>query len=69
MSDELRRAFEAFMEAMDKELTDKDDHISAVEEYARHIEYENNKLKTNLKNAAGVLAAAAAELQNGLNDY
>ena len=69
MSEELRRAFEAFMEAMDKELKEKDDHIIAVESYTRHIEAENSRLKQNLKTTASILASAAQALQEGLNDY
>ena len=69
MSDELRRAFEAFMEAMDKELTDKDNHIRAIEDHAQYLESQNKLLKTNLKDAAGILVAAAQALQEGLNDY
>ena len=69
MSDELRRAFEALMEAMDKELTDKEDYIRAIEGHAQYLESQNNKLKINLKNTAGMLASAAQALQEGLNDY
>lgn len=69
MSDELRMAFGALMEAMDKELTEKDRHISAIENHAQYLESQNNLLKVNLKNAAGVLAAAAHALQEGFNDY
>ena len=69
MSDELRNAFYALMEAMDKELTDKDNHIRAIEDHAQHLESQNNILKLNLKNTAGILASAAHALQEGLNDY
>ena len=69
MSDELRNAFYALMEAMDKELTDKDNHIRAIEDHAQYLESQNNMLKLNLKNTAGVLVAAAQALQEGLNDY
>ena len=69
MSDELRNAFYALMEAMDKELIDKDNHIRAIEDHAQYLESQNNMLKLNLKNTAGVLAAAAQSLQDGLNDY
>ena len=69
MSDELRNAFYALMEAMDKELTDKDNHIRAIEDHTQYLESQNNMLKLNLKNTAGVLVAAAQALQDGLNDY
>ena len=69
MSDDLRNAFYALMEAMDKELTDKDNHIRAIEDHAQYLESQNNMLKLNLKNTAGILAVAAKELQEGLNDY
>ena len=69
MSDELRNAFYALMEAMDKELTDKDNHISAIENHAKYLESQNNILKLNLKNTAGILASAAHALQEGFNDY
>lgn len=69
MSDELRRAFEAFMEAMDKELKEKDDKIDDLRCFTNHLELENNKLKLNLKTTAGILASAAHALQEGLNDY
>ena len=69
MSDELRNALRAFMEALDKELNNKDNRIENLESYAQYIESENNKLKTNLKNTAGIFAAAAQSLQDGLNDY
>ena len=69
MSYELRRAFEAFMEAMDKELSQKDDRISYLEDWNIRLNTENDKLKLNLKNAAGILASAAQALQEGLNDY
>ena len=69
MSDELRRAFEAFMEAMDKELSQKDDRISYLEDWNIRLNTENDKLKLNLKNTAGILASAAHALQEGLNDY
>ena len=69
MSDELRNAFYALMEAIDKELTDKDNHIRAIEDHAQYLESQNNMLKLNLKNTAGILASAAQALQEGLNDY
>ena len=69
MSDELRNAFYALMEAMDKELTDKENHIRSIEDHAQYLESQNKLLKTNLKEAAGVLTAAAHALQEGLNDY
>ena len=69
MSDELRNAFYALIEAMDKELTEKDKHIRDIEDHVQYLESQNNTLKVNLKNAAGVFAAAANALQEGLNDY
>ena len=69
MSDELRNAFHALMEAIDKELTNRENHIRALEDHAQYLESQNNLLKTNLKDAAGVLTAAAQALQEGLNDY
>ena len=69
MSDELRRAFEAFMEAMDKELSQKDARISYLEDWNIRLNTENDKLKLNLKNTAGILVSAAQALQEGLNDY
>jgi hypothetical protein len=69
MSDELRMAFGAFMEALDKELTNKDNRIRAVEDHAQYLESQNNILKLNLKNTAGILASAAQALQECLNDY
>ena len=69
MSDELRNAFYALMEAMDKELTEKDNHIRVIEDHAQYLESQNKLLKTNLKDTAGVLTAAAQALQEGLNDY
>ena len=69
MSDELRRAFEALMTAFDQELKEKDAKIDDLRCFANYLESENNKLKTNLKNTAGVLTAAARALQEGLNDY
>ena len=69
MSDELRNAFYALMEAMDKELAEKDTHIRVVEDHAKYLESQNNILKQNLKNTAGILASAAHALQEGLNDY
>ena len=69
MNDELRRAFEAFMEAMDKELKQKEDRISYLEYCTTKLNNENDTLKLNLKNTAGILATAAQALQEGLNDY
>lgn len=69
MSDELRNAFHALMEAMDKELTEKDNRIRVIEDHAQYLESQNKLLKTNLKDAAGVFAAAAHALSEGLNDY
>ena len=69
MSDELRNAFEALMTAFDQELKEKDAKIDDLRCFANYLESENNKLKTNLKNTAGVLTAAARALQEGLNDY
>lgn len=69
MSDELRMAFGALMEALDKELTDKDNHIRAIEDHAQYLESQNNILKQNLKHTAGILASAAQTLQECLNDY
>ena len=69
MSDELKMAFGALMEALDKELTNKDNHIRAIEEHARYLESQSNILKLNLKDTAGILASAAQALQDGLNDY
>ena len=65
----FRSAFYALMEAMDKELTDKDNHIKAIEDHAQYLESQNTLLKLNLKNTAGILASAAHALQEGLNDY
>ena len=69
MSEELRRAFEAFMEAVDKELTEKDNHIRAIEDHARYLESQNSILKANLKKTAAIFADAAYALQEGLDDY
>ena len=69
MSDELRNAFEALLTAFDKELIEKDTKIDDLRCFANHLESENNKLKLNLKNTAGILASAAHALQEGLNDY
>ena len=69
MSDELRMAFGALMEALEKELTNKDNRIRAIEEHAQYLESQNNILQQNLKNTAGILASAAQALQEGLNDY
>lgn len=69
MSDELRRAFGAFMEALDRELTDKDTHIRVLEDHIQYLGSQNNILKQNLKNTAGILASAAQALQEGLIDY
>ena len=69
MSDELRNAFEALMTAFDQELKEKDAKIDDLRCFANYLESENNKLKTNLKNTAGILASAAHALQEGLNDY
>ena len=69
MSDELRNAFEALMTAFDQELKEKDAKIDDLRCFANHLESENNKLKLNLKNTAGILASAAHALQEGLNDY
>ena len=69
MSDELRMAFGALMEALDKELTNKDNRISALEDHIQYLGSQNNILKQNLKNTAGILASAAHALQEGLLDY
>lgn len=69
MSDELRMAFGALMEALEKELTNKDNRIRAIEEHVQYLESQNNILQQNLKNTAGILASAAQALQEGLNDY
>jgi hypothetical protein len=69
MSDELRMAFGAFIDAFDKELTNKDNHIRALEDHIQYLDSQNNRLKLNLKNTAGILASAAHALQEGLNDY
>jgi hypothetical protein len=69
MSDELRMAFGAFIDALDKERTNKDNHIRAIEAHAQYHESRNDILKQNLKNTAGILASAAQALQEGLNDY
>ena len=68
MSDELRRAFGEFMAAFDRELKQKDDRISYLEDWNVRLNTENDKLKLNLKNTAGILASAAHALQEGLND-
>lgn len=69
MSDELRMAFGSLMEALDKELTNKDNRIRALEDHIQYLDSQNNILKLNLKNTAGILASAAQALQEGLNDY
>ena len=69
MSDELRMAFGALIEALDKELREKDNHIRAIEDHAQYLESQNNILKHNLKTTAGILVSAAQALQEGLNDY
>lgn len=69
MSDELRRAFEALIMEIDRELSQKEAKINNLMDYTQHIDAENNKLKQNLKNTAGILASAAQALQEGLNDY
>ena len=69
MSDDLRMAFRALMEALDKELTDKDNRITALEDHIQYLGSQNNILKQNLKNTAGILASAARALQEGLIDY
>lgn len=69
MSDELRMAFGDLMEALDKELTNKDKRIRALEDHIQYLDSQNNILKRNLKNTAGILASASNALQEGLNDY
>ena len=69
MSDELRMAFGSLMEALDKELTNKDNRIRALEDHIQYLDSQNNILKLNLKNTADILASAAQALQEGLNDY
>lgn len=69
MSDELRMAFGALMEALDKELTDKNTHIRALEDHIQYLDSQTNILKQNLKNTAGILASAAHALQDGIIDY
>jgi regulator of replication initiation timing len=69
MSDELRMAFGALMEALDKELSQKEARINDLIAYTQHLDVENNKLRQNLKNTAGILASAAHALSEGLNDY
>jgi hypothetical protein len=69
MSDELRMAFGALMEALDKELTNKDNRIRALEDHLQYLDSQNKILKLNLTNTAGILASAAHALQEGLNDY
>ena len=65
MSEELRSAFGVFMEALDKELFKKDDHISFLEGHVYDLERENNQLKQNLRNTADIFASAAQALQKG----
>jgi hypothetical protein len=66
MSDELRMAFGALMEALDKELSQKEARINDLIAYTQHIDVENNKLRQNLKKTAGILASAANALQGGV---
>ena len=69
MSDELRLAFGALMEALDKDLTNNDNRIRSLEDHIQYLGSQNNILKQNLKDTAGILASAAHALQEGLNDY
>ena len=69
MSDELRNAFYALMEAMDKELEERDIKINILESKVCYLTDKTDRMQRNMKDAAGVLAAAAQALQEGLNDY
>ena len=69
MSDELRNAFYALMEAMDKELVERDTKINILESKVCYLTDKTDRMQRNMKDAAGVLAAAAHALQEGLNDY
>ena len=69
MSDELRNAFYALMEAMDKELEERDVNINILESKVCYLTDKTDRMQRNMKDAAGVLVAAAQALQEGLNDY
>ena len=69
MSDELRNAFYALMEAVDKELEERDAKINILESKVCYLTDKTDRMQRNMKDAAGVLAAAANALQEGLNDY
>lgn len=69
MRDELRRAFEVFVEALDKELEERDTKINILESKVCYLTDKTDRMQRNMKDTAGVLAAAAQALQEGLNDY
>lgn len=69
MSDELRNAFYALMEAMDKELTEKNTQINILESKVCYLTDKTDRMQRNMKDVAGILASAAHALQEGLNDY
>lgn len=69
MSDELKRAFEALMTALDNELAERDTKINILEYRVCYLTDKTERMQKNIKTTAGMLATAANALSEGLNDY
>ena len=69
MSERLSEAVYVLLKAMEDELEERDTRINILESKVGYLTDKVDRMQKNLKTAASAFAAAAAELQEGLNDY
>ncbi len=69
MSERLSEAVYALLKAMEDELEERDTKINILESRVGYLTDKTDRMQRNLKDAAGILSAAAAALQEGLNDF
>lgn len=69
MSEKLSDAIYALLKAMEDELAERDTKINNLEARVGYLTDKTDRMQRNLKDAAGVLSAAAHALQEGLDDF
>ncbi len=69
MSERLSEAVYALLKALEDELEERDTKINILESRVGYLTDKTDRMQRNLKDTSGILSAAAAALQEGLNDY
>lgn len=69
MSEKLNEALYALLKAIEDEFVERDTKINILESKVGYLTDKTDRMSRNLKDAAGIFSAAAASLQEGLDDF